>query len=109
MTSVERPDTTRQRAVCGFVPFPGNGAYGHWSCELPRWHRGPHRFINYTVNRVPKFWRLRHFWRIHRCQRRLRDANKRVGNPRSWPYRRGLYEATYAPIPWRERNGWSRD
>jgi hypothetical protein len=83
---------------CGFVPFPGNGAYGHWSCELGKWHIGPHRFINYTIARVPRFWRVRHFWRIHRCEKRLRSYGKVSDNPRSWPYRRALFPTTYRPV-----------
>lgn len=40
--------------TCDFRPFPGNGAYGHWTCSLPEHHRGRHRFRNYTIARVPR-------------------------------------------------------
>ncbi len=38
---------------CGFQPFR-DGAYGHWTCSLPKRHRGRHRYINYTISRVPR-------------------------------------------------------
>lgn len=36
---------------CGHEPEPWSGAYGHWACQLPRGHRGQHRFNNYTWRR----------------------------------------------------------
>lgn len=42
---------------CNFRPFPGNGAYGHWTCDLAKHHRGRHRFRNYTIARVPRIHR----------------------------------------------------
>lgn len=81
--------------TCGFVPFPGNGAYGHWTCQRPKRHRGRHRFNNYTIARVPRFWRLRWLWQDWRCDRRLRS----LGAPRgSFGFRRTLFPTKYEPI-----------
>jgi hypothetical protein len=43
---------------CGFVPFPGYGAYGHWRCELARWHGrvlypAMYRPVDPTSRRLP--------------------------------------------------------
>ena len=80
---------------CDFVPFPGSGAYGHWRCELSRWHWGSHRFINYTIARVPRVWHVRHLWGQFRCNRRLARYGVK-GNGSG--YGRALYPATYRPI-----------
>lgn len=52
--SVIRGAMTETTTECGFRPFPGSGAYGHWTCDLPSRHRGRHRFINYTIARIPR-------------------------------------------------------
>ena len=89
------PNNAHNReGTCGFMPYPGNGAYGHWTCQLPRRHWGRHRFNNYTVARVPHFWRARSLWRQWRCERRLRQ----FGMPRKFGYRRALYPTTFDPI-----------
>lgn len=88
----------QHRRLCGFVPYPGNRAYGHWTCGKPRWHLGRHRFINYTIARIPHFWRLRFFWREIRCTRRLRRMDK-PGYRTPYRFRRALYPATYRPLP----------
>jgi hypothetical protein len=70
--------------VCGFRPFPGSGAYGHWACERPRIHLGRHRFRNYTIGRIPRIWRLRQLWASFKSDR---------------GYRRDLFPTKYEPVP----------
>jgi len=82
------PDTP-----CGFRPFPGNGAYGDWTCQRRRLHIGRHRFNNYTIARVPHIWRLRRLWGAFRTDRRLRRINGKPG----FGYRRALYPTRYEP------------
>ena len=79
---------------CGFVPFPGDGAYGHWSCQRRRWHLGRHRFNNYTVPRIPRAWRLKRLWRDHKTDRRI----KRLPGKGGYGYRRTLFPTKYEPI-----------
>lgn len=84
--------------VCAWTPYPGNGAYGHWKCERSRWHLGSHRFINYTIPRIPRAWRVaqlrRDFIYSRRSVRRAREAGlRRVVHP----YRRTLFPAAYRP------------
>lgn len=87
--------------ACGFVPYPGNGAYGHWTCELPVRHRGRHRFSNYTIPRLPRFWHVRHLARCWRAERKLHRFARGHGQPTRVPmgYRRALYPATFNPRP----------
>jgi hypothetical protein len=89
--------------ACDFVPFPGNGAYGHWKCGRRRWHLGHHRFINYTVPRIPQFWRVAQLRRDFKYSRRSVRMARAVGLSRKvvhpYPYRQTLFPATYKPIP----------
>lgn len=78
--------------VCGFVPFPGSGAYGHWACQRRRWHLGRHRFNNYTIGQMPRFWRLRRLWRDRRTDQRMKKLGGRYG------YRRTLFPTKYEPV-----------
>lgn len=78
--------------TCGFRPFPGNGAYGHWTCQRPRFHLGRHRFCNYTVPRIPRVWRLRRLWGSFQFDRR-RHLRGKPG----FGYRRDLFPTTYSP------------
>lgn len=78
---------------CGWVPFPRNGAYGEWACERRRWHLGPHRFVNYTIARIPRVWRVGRLWRAVQTDRRLR----RYGG--GYSYRRALFPTKYQPVP----------
>lgn len=75
---------------CGFVPFPGSGAYGHWACERRRHHLGRHRFVNYTIARIPRVWRARRLWRLWRLKRMVPSI--------SGSYRRLLYPTKYQPV-----------
>jgi hypothetical protein len=78
--------------VCGFRPFPGNGAYGDWTCERTALHLGPHRFRNYTIARIPRVWRVRRLWGSYKADRRLH----RLGAG-SFGYRRALFPTKYEP------------
>ena len=80
---------------CGFRPFPGNGAYGHWTCERRRFHLGRHRFVNYTIARVPRVWHYERLWGAWKADRRLRRINK---SKRGFGYRRVLYPTRYDPM-----------
>jgi hypothetical protein len=80
--------------TCDFRPFPGSGAYGHWTCGRHRWHLGRHRHINYTVPRVPRVWHLRRIWGAYQTDLRLR----RLG-PTGYSYRRALFPTRYDPRP----------
>lgn len=91
---VEQPVTDTPEAVCGFRPFPGNGAYGHWTCERRRRHFGRHRFRNYTIGRLPRIWRVRRLWAAHQTDRRIRSISR--GKP-GFGYRRTLYPTKYEP------------
>jgi hypothetical protein len=85
--------------TCGFIPYPGNGAYGHWTCGLPPHHRSDHRFNNYTIPRIPRFWRVKMLARLWRSNRRLRRQRRKYGMPAAaFGYRRALYPAAYRPI-----------
>lgn len=33
---------------CQTTPERGSGGYAHWHCQRRRWHRGEHRYVNYT-------------------------------------------------------------
>ena len=79
---------------CGFVPFPGSGAYGHWACQRPAWHLGRHRFHNYTVSRIPRIWRVKRLWGSFKVDRRLRRLAP--GKP-GYGYRRALFPTRYDP------------
>lgn len=81
---------------CGFRPFPGSGAYGHWTCERNRWHLGRHRFVNYTIARVPHVWRFRRLAGAFKADRRLRRINP---NKPGYGYRRVLFPTKYQPAP----------
>ena len=81
------------RVVCGFRPFPGNGAYGHWTCQRQRFHFGRHRFNNYTIARIPRVWHVRNLFRAARSEARL----LRLGPRRTFGYRRELYPTKYDP------------
>ena len=85
-------DTTSE---CGFVPYPGSGAYGDWRCDRLNHHLGRHRFVNYTIGRVPRVWHVRSLWRSLRADRRLRSMAP--GKP-GYGYRRALYPSKYEPI-----------
>jgi len=78
-------------APCGFRPYPGSGAYGHWTCDRGRHHLGRHRFSNYTVPRVPRFWHARSLWRAMKTDRKLRALQG------GYSYRRTLFPARYDP------------
>lgn len=80
--------------ICEFRPFPGSGAYGHWTCERPLFHLGRHRFRNYTVARIPRVWRLR---RIVRRARLDREHYLRFGKT-GFGYRRILFPTKYEPV-----------
>lgn len=90
--------------TCNFSPYPGSGAYGHWICDKDRFHFSAHRFINYTIPRVPHFWRVRSLWRSARTTRRLRRIDK-PGYTTPYDFRRVLYPATYKPVPVTGRKG----
>jgi hypothetical protein len=82
---------------CGYVPFPSDGAYGHWSCERQKFHLGRHRYRNYTVSRIPRVWDvqgLAHYWRGRRRLRRL-DMSRRDLTLR---YATILHRAKYDPV-----------
>lgn len=89
-------------SVCGFRPFPGSGAYGHWTCRRRRFHLGRHRSINYTIARIPRVWRVRRLWRDYRRDKatRQRFASHGVNKP-GLGYRRTLYPTKYQPEPTR--------
>jgi hypothetical protein len=72
---------------CGFRPFPGNGAYDHWTCQRSRFHLGHHRYRNYTVGRIPRFWLLR------RSDLEARDV---WAGPGYW-WRQAVYPVRYRP------------
>jgi hypothetical protein len=81
--------------TCDFRPFPGSGAYGHWTCGRRRLHIGRHRFNNYTVPRVPRVWRLRRLVASFRVDQRLRRIND---GKRGYGYRRALFPTRYDPV-----------
>lgn len=82
---------------CSFVPYPGSGAYGHWSCERRALHLGHHRFRNYTVCRVPKVWRIKRL--AERRQIRREWARRFPGQPDSpLSFRQVLYPSKYEPM-----------
>jgi len=81
--------------TCDFHPFPGNGAYGHWTCERRRFHFGRHRFRNYTIGQVPRIWRLRRVWGAFQADRRLRRI---VPGKPDLGYRRALFPTRYEPV-----------
>lgn len=85
---------------CEFVPFPGNGAYGHWLCGRRRFHLGRHRFGNYTIGRVPRVWRLRRLRGSLRADRRIRHLNRVSGRPAKpgYGYRQALFPTKYEPV-----------
>jgi hypothetical protein len=83
--------------TCGFAPFPGNGAYGHWRCQRNRYHLGRHRFQNYTVPRMPRVWQLQRLWGAARTNRRMRGHLKA-----GYSYRRALYPTRYDPTDYSE-------
>lgn len=93
---------------CGFRPFMGSGAYGHWRCELVSRHRGRHRFRNYTIARVPRLHRgvavvTRAWWRqVRRVARHIVKYHKRPRVPLSPAYRshwnRAIWPTTYDPV-----------
>lgn len=96
-------------AECGFRPFPGNGAYGHWTCQLPSRHRGRHRFNNYTIPRVPRIHHgidvVARSWFRHR-RRVLRHVIKYRKVPRvdlspnyGSHWRSHVWAPEYDPIP----------
>jgi len=81
-------------SVCGFRPFPGNGAYGHWTCRRRRFHLGRHQSINYTYPRIPRVWRLRRLWGSFQADRRIMQ----ISNGKSgFGYRRALFPTRYDP------------
>jgi hypothetical protein len=80
-------------APCRFRPFPGYGAYGHWTCQRSRWHPGRHRYRNYTIARVPRVWRLRRLWAAFQLDRRLRRHHGKA-----YGYRRALFPSRYEPV-----------
>lgn len=59
-------------STCGFQPFT-RGGYKDWVCTLPKRHRGRHRYINYTITKVPHLhsgmWVVARAWARH--QRRV--------------------------------------
>lgn len=89
-----RVATQMQRDDCAFVPYPGSGAYGDWRCERRRFHLGRHRFVNYTIGRIPRVWHVRRLWGSFRADRRLRAMKGKGG----YGYRRALFPAKYEPI-----------
>lgn len=98
----------RSTPQCGFVPYPGNGAYGHWKCQLAKRHGGRHRFNNYTIARIPHLWDLHSILRSLRTTRRLRRFARKLGqSPQRYRLnlRRPLYPATYDPITRFETEG----
>lgn len=86
-------NTTESPTVCDFRPFPGNGAYGHWTCQRRHGHMGRHRFGNYTIARMPHVWRLRGLWRSHLADRRMRHRGKS-----GLGYRHVLFPTRYEPV-----------
>lgn len=38
----------RKPFACQALPDRRSGGYRHWHCQLRKWHRGDHRFRNYT-------------------------------------------------------------
>jgi hypothetical protein len=82
-------------STCSFRPFPGDGAYGHWTCGRRRWHLGGHRFNNYTCPRIPHVWNVRRLWGAFQTDRRVRRINNgKLG----YGYRRALFPTTYSPV-----------
>lgn len=81
--------------TCDFRPFPGSGAYGHWTCGRSRHHLGRHRFNNYTVPRIPQVWRLRRLWGALQTDRRIRRLS---AGRNGYGYRRALFPTRYDPI-----------
>lgn len=83
--------------VCGFVPYPNSGAYGHWTCQRERHHLGRHRFNNYTIGRIPRVWRLRRLWGAFQADRRIKGINalSRDNKLAGYGYRRTLFPAKY--------------
>ena len=66
-----KDETEDEMTICGHVPFPGSGAYGHWSCQRQRFHLGSHRFHNYTTPRIPRVWDAKGIVRTFRGRRRM--------------------------------------
>lgn len=107
--AVEQGTSGMSEASCGFRPFPGSGAYGHWTCERALGHRGDHRFRNYTIARTPRLHRgvaivSRAWWR------QTRRVARHVIKYRKWPrvpltpayrthWNRAIWPTTYDPIP----------
>lgn len=81
--------------LCDFRPFPGSGAYGHWTCTRRWWHVGRHRTGNYTYPRLPRVWRLRRLWGSFRTDQRIRRLNN---GKRGFGYRRALFPTRYEPV-----------
>jgi hypothetical protein len=84
--------------TCGHVPFPGNGAYGHWTCSLPRHHLGSHRFNNYTTPRIPRVWAVKTLLRYWRAHREWASHSWTQGKRSPLRYRDVLHRAKYRPI-----------
>jgi len=82
--------------TCDFRPFPGSGAYGHWTCERPRIHLGRHRYRNYTIGRLPRVWRFRHLWTAFQLDRRVRRL---IPDKPGFGYRKVLFPTKYEPVP----------
>lgn len=65
---------------CGHRPMPWSGAYGHWACQLPHGHRGPHRFNNYTVRKGARAYG----WLRYTVKRGQLALGKKLGLVRPW-------------------------
>lgn len=81
-------------SLCGFRPYPDNGAYGHWTCGRPARHLGRHRFNNYTMPRIPRIWRVRRLWGAFKADRRVRRLSSHGG----YGYRKVLFPSRYNPL-----------
>jgi hypothetical protein len=75
------------------------GGYTHWRCQRPRFHRGPHRFNNYTWGRLPRVWRVHHLvrWALIWLKWVRRYGLRPETKPRI-PWRKVLWPADYRPI-----------
>lgn len=80
--------------ACDFRPFPGSGAYGHWTCDRPQRHLGRHRFNNYTIGRIPRVWHVRRLLAAFRTDRRVRRV---TSGKAGYGYRRALFPTRYDP------------
>lgn len=95
--------------ICGHVPYPDSGAYGHWSCQRPRFHIGSHRFNNYTTPRIPRVWDVKGIARTFKgCRRMARmgffEPPQRKGTKLSTiRYSSVLHRSKYKPTTEHER------